>query len=206
MSRIAHASPVPAHTIFGSDGATASAPMAATGSSSKIGAQRLPPSRRFPDASGSRTRIVGARVSRNSDNGGDAVARSRTQKAKREFVARSASATPLCACQAASGGNAQSTNEEPRGDGHFHLHWETTPQEGFTKRGNCTPNKMQSGSRRSLEAAQFSCGTLVPLGNIPWSSWARLRPPSHDPHFAPGEVACPHSICVLIWDSAQLEP
>jgi len=44
MSRIAHASPVPAHTVDGSDGATASAPMAATGWLSKTGVQRIPPS------------------------------------------------------------------------------------------------------------------------------------------------------------------
>ena len=47
------ASPVPAQTVLGSEGATASAPIAATGCLSKIGAQRLPPSVDFqtpPDA------------------------------------------------------------------------------------------------------------------------------------------------------------
>src|SRR6185437_16169512 len=50
---MAHASPVPTHTILGSEGATARAPIAATGSLSKIGVQRLPPSVDFhtpPDA------------------------------------------------------------------------------------------------------------------------------------------------------------
>src|SRR5690349_19668228 len=47
MSRMAQASPVPAHTTLGSEGATASAPIAATGSLSKIGVQRLPPSEDF---------------------------------------------------------------------------------------------------------------------------------------------------------------
>src|SRR5579864_2538658 len=37
-------SPVPAHTTFGSLGATASEPMDATGSESKIGSQWIPPS------------------------------------------------------------------------------------------------------------------------------------------------------------------
>src|SRR5579859_6369934 len=37
-------SPVPVHTIFGSLGATASEPMDATGSESKIGSQWIPPS------------------------------------------------------------------------------------------------------------------------------------------------------------------
>ena len=44
LSRMTHASPVPAQTVLGSLGATASAPIAATGWSSKTGAQRLPPS------------------------------------------------------------------------------------------------------------------------------------------------------------------
>ena len=53
LSRIAHASPVPAQTTFGSDGATASAPIAATGMLSDTGTQRPPPSVVFhtpPDA------------------------------------------------------------------------------------------------------------------------------------------------------------
>ena len=48
-----HASPVPAHTTLGSDGATASAPIDCTGWSSKIGCQWIPPSVVFhtpPDA------------------------------------------------------------------------------------------------------------------------------------------------------------
>ncbi len=53
LGRIAHASPVPAQTIFGSVGATASAPIAATRMPSKIGANVAPPSVDFqtpPDA------------------------------------------------------------------------------------------------------------------------------------------------------------
>src|SRR5487761_2073058 len=52
-SRMAHASPVPAQTILGSDGATASAPMACTGSLSNTGPKLWPPSTDFhtpPDA------------------------------------------------------------------------------------------------------------------------------------------------------------
>ena len=48
-----YASPVPAQTTFGSDGATASAPIDCTGWPSKIGAQCTPPSVVFqmpPDA------------------------------------------------------------------------------------------------------------------------------------------------------------
>src|SRR5215472_1759802 len=44
MSRIAHASPVPAHTMFGELCATASAPIAATSMLSEIGRQFEPPS------------------------------------------------------------------------------------------------------------------------------------------------------------------
>ena len=47
------ASPVPAQTMFGSDGATASEPMDCTGCASKIGVQFTPPSVVFqmpPDA------------------------------------------------------------------------------------------------------------------------------------------------------------
>ena len=47
LSRITQASPVPAHTVLVSEGATASAPIAATFCLSKIGAQRLPPSLDF---------------------------------------------------------------------------------------------------------------------------------------------------------------
>ena len=53
LSRIAQASPVPAHTVFGSDAATASAPMAATGWLSKMGEKVAPLSVDFqmpPDA------------------------------------------------------------------------------------------------------------------------------------------------------------
>src|SRR5581483_6751380 len=53
LSRIAHASPVPAHTTLASDGATASAPIAATGIESDTGFHRMPPSVVFhtpPDA------------------------------------------------------------------------------------------------------------------------------------------------------------
>ncbi len=53
LSRIAQASPVPAHTMLGSDGATASAPIAATGMLSDTGVQWPPPSVVFqtpPDA------------------------------------------------------------------------------------------------------------------------------------------------------------
>ena len=52
-SRIAHASPVPAQTWFGSDGATASAPIACAGCLSKTGENVLPSSVDFhtpPDA------------------------------------------------------------------------------------------------------------------------------------------------------------
>ena len=52
-SRMAHASPVPAHTMFGLDDATASAPMACTGSRSNTGPKLCPPSADFhtpPDA------------------------------------------------------------------------------------------------------------------------------------------------------------
>src|SRR5512142_3271721 len=52
-SRIAHASPVPAHTTLGFDGATASAPMACTSALSNTGTNRCPPSVDFhtpPDA------------------------------------------------------------------------------------------------------------------------------------------------------------
>src|SRR5471032_1233434 len=52
-SRIAHASPVPAHTIDGLDGATASAPMACTGILSDTGRNVAPLSLDFqtpPDA------------------------------------------------------------------------------------------------------------------------------------------------------------
>src|ERR1700689_765007 len=52
MSRIAQASPVPAQTTLESAGATARAPMAATGSLSKMGFQRLPPSVDFPTPPG----------------------------------------------------------------------------------------------------------------------------------------------------------
>src|SRR5690348_3140246 len=41
-SRIAHASPVPAHTMFGLDGATARAPIAWTAAESKIGLNVAP--------------------------------------------------------------------------------------------------------------------------------------------------------------------
>ena len=41
-SRIAHASPVPAHTMFGLDGATASAPIACTAMESKTGLNVAP--------------------------------------------------------------------------------------------------------------------------------------------------------------------
>ena len=44
LSRIAHASPVPAQITLGSDGATASAPIAATGMLSDTGFQWMPPS------------------------------------------------------------------------------------------------------------------------------------------------------------------
>src|SRR6185312_3261480 len=44
ISRIAHASPVPAHTMLGELGATARAPIAATSWSSKMGRQFDPPS------------------------------------------------------------------------------------------------------------------------------------------------------------------
>ena len=40
-------SPVPAHTMFGSDGATSTSPMACTGWSSKTGRQLTPPSSVF---------------------------------------------------------------------------------------------------------------------------------------------------------------
>jgi hypothetical protein len=53
LSRMAHASPVPAQTIVGSDGATAIAPIAVTGRLSETGTQRMPPSVVFqtpPDA------------------------------------------------------------------------------------------------------------------------------------------------------------
>ena len=53
LSRMAHASPVPAQTTLASDGATASAPMAATGMESETGVHRMPPSVVFhtpPDA------------------------------------------------------------------------------------------------------------------------------------------------------------
>ena len=53
MSRIAHASPVPAHTTSGFDCATASAPIACDASSSNVGAHVRPPSAVFhtpPDA------------------------------------------------------------------------------------------------------------------------------------------------------------
>jgi hypothetical protein len=44
LSRITQASPVPAHTCLGSDGATASAPMACADWPSKTGVKRMPPS------------------------------------------------------------------------------------------------------------------------------------------------------------------
>ncbi len=44
LSRTAHASPVPAQTTFGSEGATARAPIAATGMLSDTGCHRRPPS------------------------------------------------------------------------------------------------------------------------------------------------------------------
>ena len=53
MSRMAHGSPVPAHTVVGSEGATAKAPIAATGWLSKTGVQFSPASTVFhtpPDA------------------------------------------------------------------------------------------------------------------------------------------------------------
>ena len=53
LSRIAHASPVPAQTMLESDGATASAPMAVTAKASDTGVHRTPPSVVFhtpPDA------------------------------------------------------------------------------------------------------------------------------------------------------------
>src|SRR6516164_9215419 len=44
LYRITHGSPVPTHTVFGSVGATAMDPIAATGWSSKIGMNVVPPS------------------------------------------------------------------------------------------------------------------------------------------------------------------
>src|SRR6266581_4324565 len=56
-----HASPVPAHTTFSSDGATASAPIDCTGWSSKIGCQWMPPSVVFqmpPDAEHGKASVI----------------------------------------------------------------------------------------------------------------------------------------------------
>jgi len=44
LSRMTQASPVPAHTVLGSEGATAREPIAAAGCLSNIGVQRFPPS------------------------------------------------------------------------------------------------------------------------------------------------------------------
>ena len=83
-SRMAHASPVPAHTMLGFDGATASDPMAATGCVIENRSPSESAVYRFENSARSGARVISVDVARNAGDGRDAVPASGPTKRNRK--------------------------------------------------------------------------------------------------------------------------